>query len=486
MERPGIGDSMLDKLVALSEELNQNFKEREEEIAGSLLALFSGEHVLFLGPPGTAKSLLARNICSCIEGGQFYQYLLTRFTTPEEVFGPLSLAALQKDAFNRKIAGYLPTANVAFLDEIFKANSSILNSLLTVLNERKFHNGSEVVDVPLLAAFGASNELPEENESLEALYDRYLFRYFIRYIQDETNFQELILEKREDFSPKTKIALKELEIVRKEARDLEIEEDVLSIILTLRKEFKAKGYSISDRRWKKILNVFKVAAAGLGRKSVDRSLIPVLQHMTWDKPDQKEAIRNIVIDLTISGGINLDKLKKDVEDLRDTVEKFRDYTFPKVVICGSCKAKLETWNKLTEHKKKNQDHNYSIEGEDSDYYNSNMDYDNLLSKFKKLGWQIQISLDEWHAKKFNEDMLSFDGDMNDAKGKMEKERDRLKDLLAKNLWICEKDRRDVMDRYDNKIKTLHEIEGILGKLKDTIPKTENIPLPKKERRGGFI
>jgi MoxR-like ATPase len=109
---------MNSKILTLSAELNDNFKERNDEVAGSLLAMISGEHVLFIGPPGTAKSMLAREMCKAVDGGNFFYYLLTRFTTPDEIFGPLSLSSLQEDIFSRKIDGYLPAANVSFLEDI--------------------------------------------------------------------------------------------------------------------------------------------------------------------------------------------------------------------------------------------------------------------------------------------------------------------------------------------------------------------------------
>lgn len=139
-----------------------------------LLAALSGEHVLFIGPPGTAKSELGRRL-SKLCAGAFFERLLTKFSVPEELFGPLSMRALEDDQYIRQTEGYLPEASVAFIDEIFKANSAILNTLLTVLNERLFDNGSERKQIPLLCLVGASNELPE-SEELDALYDRFLVR----------------------------------------------------------------------------------------------------------------------------------------------------------------------------------------------------------------------------------------------------------------------------------------------------------------------
>lgn len=148
-----------------------------------VLAALSGEHALFLGPPGTAKSALGRRL-SMVVGGAFFERLLTRFSVPEELFGPLSLKALDQDEYRRQIEGYLPTARVAFIDEIFKANSSILNALLTILNERAFDNGRERLHVPLACLVAASNELPEEDE-LDALYDRFLIRRAVGPLTDD-------------------------------------------------------------------------------------------------------------------------------------------------------------------------------------------------------------------------------------------------------------------------------------------------------------
>ena len=142
-----------DVLQRIHEELQQRFLERTEVLDGALVALVSAQHVLLVGPPGTAKSMLADEICRRLEGARYFQWLLTRFTTPEELFGAVSLRGLEEDEYRRLTTHKLPEAHIAFLDELFKGSSSILNTILTLINERRFHNGRDVTEVPLVTLF---------------------------------------------------------------------------------------------------------------------------------------------------------------------------------------------------------------------------------------------------------------------------------------------------------------------------------------------
>lgn len=468
---------MKDKLTTLKDELNANFKEREDEIAGSLLALISGEHVLFIGPPGTAKSLLAKNMCNCIEGGSFFYYLLTRFTTPDEIFGPLSLSSLQSDIFSRKVEGYLPTANVSFLDEIFKSNSSILNSLLTILNERKYHNGSAILDVPLFTVFGASNELPEENESLEALYDRFLFRYFVEYIQDESNFVDFITGNPEAFEPSTLLTVDDLCCMKERAAELPLDGEVVEALVALRREFRNTGVIISDRRWKKIVQVLRVASQALERESVDRTMLMLLQHMMWKRPEELATLRKLLLEVTISGGVDLERSEKDLHDLHASAVLIKDFVLPKPVSCPMCEMEFHRWKELKEHASRNPDHYYLLPGSEEQYQLSSVrtsprHLPNLVDKFAAMGSPVTLTMPPEQRELYLSEAEDFEETLNLLERDLQAERATLVKKLDENIWLSCKDREDMLDLYDTKTRTMSDMRRMLQEIRDLVVSEE--------------
>ncbi|TAK24312.1 MAG: AAA family ATPase [Myxococcaceae bacterium] len=281
----------VERLRQLCAALLAGLVERDLSIRLALLATLSGEHLLLIGPPGTAKSLVARRLRLAFSGATFFERLLTRFTVPEEIFGPLSIKGLEEDRYERITRSYLPTASVAFLDEIFKANSAILNALLTILNEREFDNGATRVRTPLLAVVGASNELPQ-GEELDALYDRFLLRLHIDPVS-KSAFREL-LGLRGESTPKVpatwKLTTDDLSSVQEVAESVELPPDVVTLLCELRDWCAAEKIRVSDRRWRKVVKLLQVSAATNGRARVSVWDCWLLQHCLWDAPEQRKKV----------------------------------------------------------------------------------------------------------------------------------------------------------------------------------------------------
>lgn len=280
-----------DALRAMREELQQLFLERADVIDGALTALLSGHHVLIVGPPGTAKSMLADELCHRLTGATYFQWLLTKFTTPEELFGAVSLSALERDEYRRVTTLKLPEAHIAFLDEVFKASSSILNAVLTLMNERRFHNGRTVEHVPLITLFGASNELPEDDE-LQALYDRFLLRFVVSYINEDFRFLKMLQAR--PGPARTTLSLEALCIAQRECAAVTIPDALYRLVADLRRALGRAQLVSSDRRYRQALDVLRARAYLDGRDQVLEDDLFFLEHVFWRDPTERAEVRNAI------------------------------------------------------------------------------------------------------------------------------------------------------------------------------------------------
>ncbi|MBI5258757.1 MAG: AAA family ATPase [Burkholderiales bacterium] len=257
-----------DRLRAHLQALAHQLLERETAVHLLLLGALAGEHVLLIGPPGTAKSELARRLHRAFDGARYFERLLTRFSTPEELFGPLSLKALEADRYERLADGYLPTAGIAFLDEVFKANSAILNALLTLLNEREFDNGSGRVRTPLVSVVGASNEAPAD-ESLLAFHDRFLLRVPVAPVGDGAFTALLQLQDAAPPALPAPITAAERAAIAAARDTVALGEDALAALGALRAVLQQQGAVVSDRRWRQLVGLMRCAALTEGRDRID-------------------------------------------------------------------------------------------------------------------------------------------------------------------------------------------------------------------------
>lgn len=322
---------MLERFKQLLGEMNRGIYEKETEISLSLLAALAGESIILLGPPGVAKSMVARQLKTAFRDAQSFEYLMSRFSTPDEIFGPVSIQKLKtSDTYERAMEGYLPTADVVFLDEIWKAGPAIQNTLLTVINEKIFRNGNREMHLPLKLLVAASNELPAKGEGLEALWDRFVIRIESRPIKLEKNFRAMLLDSHADFLGPTDSTdfsgftgglghadfadnadFSDLKITSEEYAEwteridkIGVKIEVLDAISAIRKSLRAvnvdeaaerRNIYVSDRRWKNIVRLLRTSAFMQDREEVDICDLLPIYHCLWQEPEERDAIRNIVI-----------------------------------------------------------------------------------------------------------------------------------------------------------------------------------------------
>lgn len=319
---------MIERFKLLLQEMNWGIYEKETEISLSLLAALAGESIILLGPPGVAKSMVARQLKTAFREAQSFEYLMSRFSTPDEIFGPVSIQKLKtSDTYERAVEGYLPTADVVFLDEIWKAGPAIQNTLLTVINEKIFRNGNREMHLPLKLLVAASNELPAKGEGLEALWDRFVIRIESRPIKLEKNFQAMLLEVKSEEQRASEVKSEERggkkqssaaegkansnAITAEEYAEwteridkIGVKIEVLDAISAIRKSLRAvnvdeaaerRNIYVSDRRWKNIVRLLRTSAFMQDREEVDICDLLPIYHCLWQEPEERDAIRNIVI-----------------------------------------------------------------------------------------------------------------------------------------------------------------------------------------------
>ncbi|WGY45316.1 ATPase RavA domain-containing protein [Vibrio sp. ABG19] len=326
-----------ERINKLAKALSDGVYEREGTIKLCLLAALSGESVFLLGPPGIAKSLIAKRLIQAFDNSSYFEYLMTRFSTPEEVFGPLSIQELKDNGrYVRLTDGYLPTSQVVFLDEIWKAGPAILNTLLTVVNEKTFKNGNEIEKVPMRLLVSASNELPDEDSGLEALYDRMLVRVFVNRIQNKQNFKSMLtVGTPQEASIPPGLAITDAEYHQWQAQldKLALGDDVFEKLYQLktlleqaveRSNLAEMDMYVSDRRWKKAVKLLKASAFFNGRSAINPLDLLLLQDCLWNSPESRDVVRDVIREFALRHAFDQSQVEQQITLCREDLSSIQD------------------------------------------------------------------------------------------------------------------------------------------------------------------
>lgn len=316
---------LIEKLHRVRRELNKRVLEREDETDGVLLAVLAGTSALFLGDVGTAKTYHIQT-ASRLLGLIDFDILLSETTKPDQIFGPTDIPALANGKQQTKYIGYAPDAEILFFDEIFKANATVLNPLLWIINEHQFRDGDNgVINTPTIATFAASNEIPTD-QILKAVYDRFLLRYEVKYITNDHNTRSMVrsvLDGQE--RPEAILTIDEVLKLRRFVKQVALPDAMLDMAMKIRRQVELTlEHKISDRRFTKAFRIMQASALLNGRKVIEEKDLEILAHVFWNELHEVGKVQSIVFAQTSGDTTEVSTYVEKARELSQLINKGGD------------------------------------------------------------------------------------------------------------------------------------------------------------------
>lgn len=340
-------ESLIEKLQNIERQMNANFIDRDGEIRAILLGVLSRKNILFIGVPGVAKSSVIDQFLRAFNDDiQTFTRLIAPTTQPEELFGSARFDRLKEGIIERNVEGQLPLAHFAFLDEIFKSTSDLLNGLLKIMNEHRFENGLQQIESPLFTLIGASNEFPEDS-SLAALYDRFLIRREVQAIKTPQRLIEMLLGDPQKVAVDS-LSLEEVILLQKLTNEVCIPQKIIELLAEIHFELKDNGISVSDRRTKQCLSILKASAILSNRQQVIQADLAALKDCLWNEADEREVVADLLNHYTKTPidyiYVKMEALISEVNDYFINKSQGSYTNFQEIATIGE--TFIERWNQL--------------------------------------------------------------------------------------------------------------------------------------------
>jgi|GEM_PF-1993783 len=432
----------MSKIDSVISYLNKRSCEKENEIASLLLSVLSGESVALIGRDAADDDSLITMMSECLEGSEVGRYMISSSTSPEEISGMGS-----KIGFTA-------------LSGIFNATSPVMNAVNGMMR---------FADKNFNIICGTSKNVPNEDDEHFAMYSAMLFRCNTRPISDGASFLKSVTSSGKSMTP-DKISKKDIEYIRTAAAEMNVDDAVLAAMLSIREALDGDGKFVSDVRWKKSVDVMRIAAAASGRKSVDISLIPILQHILWDRPEQKKGIRNTIFEMCTPKSTDIsDLLARSKELLRQVIESKgaidENAGFPRVVHCYDCDESFVNLKRLKGHSQTHPRHAYADpnETEGRTYTYKRYSYSDLVTLLtSKYRWDIFKESDPAVRDGFVKEAAELMRRKTAFSESFEKDRSELTKNIENNIWLSSADKEDITSAFDRRSDTLNEIGGLIS------------------------
>lgn len=426
---------MKDKLKTIIGSLNETFTERESEISGLLLSVISGENIIFIGSEGADDHSLTEKVGECVDGS-VSKLMVSSSTVGSEISD---------------------TNGILILDDVLNANSTAMNTIIGLMDSDR------------TMVCGTSRKVPNEDDDAFSLYNAFLLRCDVTSAESDEVFLNRMTSS-DAVKNVVKLSADDISKIAKAAEGIEIDQTVLSAMLSLRDALAKNGKTVTDARWKNSLRLMRFAAAGIGCDKVGIEFMPLLQHILWDRPEERKEIRRLVFSTCTPKSVDVSDLMSESEEILKRVVESKgaldeNAGFPRIVYCYDCDESFANLKRLRQHHVNNPRHTFADPNETENKVQRYKRYafEELMTLLtSKYRWEIFKSSDAETKEQFMKETSEMKKRTDAIANGFENDRKELLKAMENNIWLSVSDRHDLMTAFDRRQEMLNTVGELIS------------------------